>query len=228
MGNAFVVDLAGRLVGNVDPVHPYPAPGHAPQAGNRLDEFFLAVAGHTGDAENFVFIHIKGNPPDHGIPLVAVNKKIADVQDFFLSRKGGPGEGENDVATDHHAGHGAFVQRMGIGIAHNRSLAQHRYPIAKLFDLIELMADENDHFPVISHLLQDLKKIAGFLRREDRCGLVQDEKPGAIDQGLDNFDPLLFTGRKLPYFFVRIDIEVELFRKFNDSLAKFFLGKQRR
>jgi hypothetical protein len=107
-----------------------------------------------------------------------------------------------------------FLARLsGKGLAHHLSFAQHRHPIAYVHDLVQLMADDDHHMAGASHLAQGPEEVLGLLGGEHGGGFVQNQQIGIIDERLEDFHPLLFTGRQLPHLTIRIDVEAEFFRK---------------
>ena len=67
------------------------------------------------------------------------------------------------------------------------------------------MCDEDDGLAVAAHFAQRVEENLGFLRCQDRCGLVQNQDLCAQIDGAENFHSLLLTDGKLPDLAVGIN-----------------------
>src|SRR4029079_17975529 len=100
--------------------------------------------------------------------------------------------------------------RRRLALRRDPAAAHDRDPVRDRDDLVELVADEDDAPPGRRHRLQRPKEFLGFLRREDRGRLVEDEDPGASVEELQDLDPLLFANAELPDLRPWMDPQAEL------------------
>jgi hypothetical protein len=98
-----------------------------------------------------------------------------------------------------------------------RPPAQHRHPVCDRLDLVQLVRDE-DHRPTLGrHRPERPEERLRLLRRQHRCGLVEDENASISVERLQDLDALLLTHRELPDPRVRIHREAEAKAEVVDS-----------
>ena len=83
------------------------------------------------------------------------------------------------------------VGRLGLG--YQPAGAQYRDALGHPQHLAELVADKNDRQALRHHLAQHRKQRLALLRRQHRCGLVQDQDTRAPVQGFENLHTLAFA-----------------------------------
>ena len=89
-------------------------------------------------------------------------------------------------------------------------VAQHRDAVGNGQHLVQLVTDEDDRLARCGHLAQRVEKGFGFLGRQDRGRLVQNENLRAAIEQLDDLDPLLLAHGKLPDLRPRVHGQTEL------------------
>ena len=105
---------------------------------------------------------------------------------------------KSTCAPDHEAGEFGFCHPCGGNGGHISAVAQNGDAIGNRDHFIQLVADEDDGFALIRHLLEGLEKAFGLLRREHGSRLVQNENLRTAVEHLDDFDSLLLAHRELP------------------------------
>ena len=115
-----------------------------------------------------------------------------------------------DLLSDHHFGQLLLVRFGGVDGGDMLTLTQDGYAIRDLHNLVELMGDDNDRFPVRTHGAQNVKEGTDLLRRQDRRRLVQDQDIRAAVKHLDDLHRLLLGNRHLVDLLVGIYMEAVL------------------
>ncbi len=110
-------------------------------------------------------------------------RRNVDIQDHF--------------PPDHEVREFLRIGLRGRHLARDLARAKHRHVIGEGHHLFEFVRDEDDRLAFIAKLLQVAKQLVGFLRREDRGGLIQNENFRVAIQQLQDFDSLLHAHGKL-------------------------------
>ncbi len=210
MRQAAVAQLAG--IGDADHVDraavELDAAGNRPaNAGDRLDQLRLAVAGDTGDADDLAGAHVEGDVVDHGDAARIPDRQVLDRQ---LDR-GGVGlallDAQQHAAADHQLGQ--FLDRglRGLARRHHRALPHHRDIVGDRHDLAQLVGDEDDGLALFLELLEDAEQMIGLGRRQHAGRLVEDQDVGAAIERLQDLDALLQADRQFLDDRVGIDFQ---------------------
>ena len=210
MGEAAVAQLAG--IGDADDVDRLavehdPAGHGAADAGDRLDQLGLAVAGDAGDADDLAGAHVEGDVVDHGDAARILDRQV-------LHRKldrAGMGlallDAQQHAAADHQLGELLDGGLRGLARRHHRALAHDRHVVGDRHDLAQLVGDQHDRLALLLELLEDAEQVVGLGRRQHAGRLVEDQDLGAAIERLENFDALLQADRQLLDDGVGIDFQ---------------------
>jgi hypothetical protein len=98
-----------------------------------------------------------------------------------------------DRAIDHQRDEIGLVRFADAARAHQRAVAQDRHAIAELEHFLEAMADVDDGHAVRLEAADQLEQGGGFLTREIRGRLVEDQKCGAAPLGARGRHQLLLA-----------------------------------
>src|SRR4029079_16188160 len=81
-----------------------------PEAGDRIDQFGLAVAVHPGDADDLPRLHVERDAPNGLEPTLVVDVEILDREERRARLRLRFVDAEDDLAPDHEPGE-AFLRR---------------------------------------------------------------------------------------------------------------------
>src|SRR6267142_2280820 len=180
----------GTVEGDVVPQRSGPV--RSPQPGEDLRELRLSVPVHAGDAEDLSALQLERQSPERGASAVRGAGELADRE-------------ENGSALALPGGCfrrrcGPFDQRAGdlvrIGLTPPADLdeppaPEDRDPIGHVQHLAQLVRDEDHCAPFLGERAHRAQQRRGFLRREQRRRLVEDQHPGPAPELLDDLDALL-------------------------------------
>ena len=176
-------------------------------AGQRVEQLRLAVAGDPGDADDLAGAHGEADPLDPRHALVAGDHEVAHLQHRLARPRRPLLDPQQHLAADHQLGQlllaglrGPAVRHHGPG-AHDADLVGHRH------DLAQLVGDQDDGAPLRLQVAQDAEQMVGLLRRQHARGLVQDQDARAAEQGLEDLDPLLHAHGQARHRRVEVDLE---------------------
>ena len=131
-----------------------------------------------------------------------------------------------DRASYHHIGQGLLVRILGLHGPDVLSLAQHGDTICHGHDLVELMGDEEDGFPLLGKLPHGGHQLVNLLGREHRRGLVEDEDLVVPIKHLQNLHPLLHPHRDVLHLGVQVHLQaVPLRQGLHLCAGRLFLQK---
>ena len=218
--DARVDQLARRGISHLLPGQSHLATEGMSQAGQGLDQFSLAVALHAGDAQHFSGMDFKRDT-GHGFMLALV----LDAQTFHLQH--------GLFRLGVFFLHGQIAPRgppsstpgcvhpicCGVGLADDAAAAQHRNAVGDGQHFLQLVGDEDDRDAALRQFAHDAEQIVGFLRRQHRRRLVQDQDVGVAVERLDDLDALLHAHRQIADDGVGIDVQPVLLRQLADALA---------
>ena len=111
----------------------------------------------------------------------------------------------------HHVRKGLGARLAGFHGSDVLSLAEDGHLVGKGHDLVELVGDDDDGFPVGLHGPEHLKELVRLLGGEDGGGLVQNQDVGPPVEDLDNLHRLLLGDGHVVDFLAGIDVEAVLF-----------------
>ncbi len=118
-------------------------------------------------------------------------------------------DAQEHVSSHHQAGKARLGRSGGRQGLDHLATAQHGDPVGDLRHLVQLVADEDDRFPLGRQAADDREQLAGLLGREDGGRLVEDEDVGVAVEGLEDLDPLLLPDRDVLDLGLRIHREPE-------------------
>ena len=183
------------------------AGGRVADAGHRLQQLRLAIAGDTGDADDLACAHREADAfhPRHA-------QIVGDVQVVHLEdRLAGPGrrlvDAQQHLAADHQLGQLLAAGVGGAAIGHHRTLAHHRDVVGNRHDLAQLVGDQDDGTALCLEVAQDAEQMVGLLRGQHAGRLVEDQDPGAAKQRLQDLDALLDADGKVLDAGVEVDLQ---------------------
>ena len=114
----------------------------------------------------------------------------------------------------HHLGELGRVEILDLSMASDLSMAQYRYPVTQLHDLVQLMGNKDDAIALVPQLLELNEQLPRFLRCQNGGGLVQNQDPHTPDQAFQQLDLLLLSYGKVPDQLIRLHVQVELVCRF--------------
>ncbi len=195
--------MAGRLA--VD--HDIAVRRRQPFAGQRREQFVLAVAGDAGDAENFAAFDLDR---DVRADACRADRRAQATGRCTTSRGTVVARAAcrfhlADIGADHHA----RQRRRGFGarIAGRDLLAgaQDGRGVAQPFHLIELVADVEHRAALALEPFQHDEELIGFLRRQHRGRLVENQQLRILHQRAHDLDALALADRQPPDLALRIE-----------------------
>ena len=198
-------------------------------AGERLEQLRLAVAGDAGDAEDLAFAQNEGDAVDPHDAAIVAHDEIARLERDLARMRGPLVDLEDHLAPDHRVGE---LRRRGLrGVEGRDHLAapHHRDAVGQAHDLAQLVGDEDDRLVLALQHAQHLEELIGLGRRQHRGRLVEHQDFRAAHQRLQDLDPLLQADRQFADDRVGIDLEAVFLAEFGEPLADRAraLGEQR-
>ena len=181
------------------------------QSGDGLQQFLLAVAGDTGDAQDFAAVHIKAGVVQHGDAVGAADGQVLDVQALDRVHGFGALDVQFHFFTHHHGGQGGFVSVPGGNIAHILTLAQDGHAVADGQHLVQFVGNDDNGLAVGFHVADDREEALGLLGGQHGGGLVQDQDVRTAVQHLDDLQRLLLADAHLVDFLVQIQGKLVFF-----------------
>ena len=133
---------------------------------------------------------------------------VAQLEDRLTGGRG-RASCRRDFMTDNHFGQSRPIGSGCRPLADHASGPQHHHPTASGDYLVQLVADEDDRQSLFGHLSQGAEQGLGFLKREHRCGFVQDQDARRAIERLQNLHPLALTHREVADQCIGMDIESE-------------------
>ena len=181
----------------------------ASQPGQRLDELVLPVALDARHAHDLPAAHRQGKAAHGGQAAVVLDLEVRDLEHGRAGTRGPLRHLEEHGPADHE------LRQLGDGrlrrhaLAHHATTAHDGDAIGDVEYLAQLVRDEDDGRALRLELLQDAEQLLGLLRGEHGRGLVEDERPGAVVERLQDLDALLLADREVLDARVRVDLEAE-------------------
>ena len=194
---ARVAPADGR-VGDILSVQRHSALLRLHKARQRVNKLCLPVSVDARDAHDFAPAHVKIHMVHHifaaSVSLYA-NSPGRQHDRSRLRRRFF--HIQVHLAAHHHLTH---LLLGGGGDVHGADvppLAQDGAAVGHRFDLIELMRDEQDALSLADKLLHDLHQFVDLLRRQHRCGLVENKDLVFTVQHLQDLHTLLHAHRNI-------------------------------
>ena len=176
-------------------------------AGQRVQQLGLAVAGDPGDAQDLARPHREADPLDPRHALVAGDHEVAHLQHRLARPRRPLLDPQQHLAADHQLGQLLLAGLGGLAVRHHRPGAHDADLVGHRHDLAQLVGDQDDGAPLRLEVAQDAEQMVGLLRRQHAGGLVQDQDAGAAEQGLEDLDPLLHAHGQARHRRVEVDLE---------------------
>ncbi len=166
-------------------------------AGNRFQQFGLAVAGDTGNADDLAGADIEGDVVDHDDAAVVLDREVADRQHDLAGIGLALLNAQQDAAANHQLGQ--LLDRCLGGLAgrHHLAAAHDGDRVGDRHDLAQLVGDQDDGLALVAQDAEDVEQMIGFSRRQHARRLVENKDLGAAIHGLEDFHALLQADRKL-------------------------------
>ena len=99
-------------------------------------------------------------------------------------------------AADHQFGKFGAGDRLHGAFGHQLAGAQHGDAVADRQHFVELVGDEDDRQAVGDEPLQGIEQRGGFLRRQHRRRLIEDQDAGVAIERLQDLDALALADRE--------------------------------
>lgn len=174
------------------------------QAGNNFADLLLAVAFHTGNAEDFA-------PADAEAHVVEDFLGAEDILGHMLHGQHRLAQSilflvdlHDNIPAHHHAGNVRLGDVRHIAVIDGLTGPHDRDPVAELLDLVELVGNKDDGIALLFQALQLHEQFSGLLRGQNGGGLVENDDFGATDQDLQNFHLLLLSNGQIPDLGIRV------------------------
>ena len=219
MGDAGDIGMTRIAAGNV------PFSGKDPSLAGILEpsqdfgQGFLAVAGDTGDTEDFPLLELQIEGVEIGQAAFIADREASDVENDLIRHLQVFLPLGNLVLADHQAGQLVLVEAAALQGVDAAAFLEDCHPVGDLHDFAHLVRDEDDTFPLVAQLFQHREQPVGLLRGQYRSRLIENQQPAVAQQQLDQFDPLLGTDRELPDRCVKVEVEIELVDQGLDLVA---------
>ena len=188
-----------------------PDPDRAPlvreDAGERLQELGLAVAGDARDTQDLAGADGEARVPDAEHPGAVAHREVLDLEHGFARSRRALLHAEEHAAADHHRREPFTVGVLGLDVAHHPARAHHRDAVGQRHDLAQLVGDQDNRPALVAQGAEDAEELVGLPRREHAGRLVEDEEPGAAVERLQNLHALAEAHRQVADDGVRVDVE---------------------
>ena len=181
------------------------------QTGNGFQQFFLAVAGNTGNAQNLAAIHIKAHIVQHVGTFGAAHRKVADSQTPGGVLRRGAVDVQLHLLAHHHLSQAGFRCGGSFHRANVFALAQNCHAVRNRKHLMQLVGNDDHGLAIRLHVAHHGKQLFGFLRGQHGGGFVQDQDICTTEQHLYDFQRLLLAHAHLVHFLVQIQRKLVFF-----------------
>ena len=160
--------------------------GHRKKSCDRIRNFRLTVSGDTCNGKNLSFVNREGYVLHHIKFVLVLHGEIFHRQDLFSEAGRRLLQLQLHLMSDHEACHLTRIHICNITHGDELSAAQNRTAIRHLFDLIQLVCDQNDGLPAIPKILNDFQQGIDFLRSQHCSRLVKNQDLRLAIQHLQN------------------------------------------
>ncbi|MNM41916.1 hypothetical protein D3C81_527440 [compost metagenome] len=141
--------------------------------GDGLDQFGLAVAFDTGNAQDFTLADRELDRFQQIVAVLSLERQVFDSKyrlsifmPLFLIF-------QHDISSDHQAGNFLLRNILNAEDAFRSATAHNRNPVAYSLDFLKLMGDKDDGMSGLLKLLQLLEELYRLLRRQHSRRLVK-------------------------------------------------------
>ena len=162
------------------------------QARYGLQQFLLAGAGYTGNAQYFAAVCSEGYLIQLFYPIRIQHGKVLYNKALTYVFRIRPVNIEGYRTAHHHIGKLLRIGIAGGNVAYILTLAQYCYTVRYLHNLMELMGDYDNGLTICLHVAHNVEEHIGLLRRKHGGGFVQYQYIRSSVQHLDYFKGLFF------------------------------------
>ena len=195
------------------------AAAQRPDAGQRLEQLRLAVAGDAGDAEDLARAQSEGDAVDPHDAAVVAHDEIARLEHDPARMRLALVDLEDHLAADHRVGELGRRRLRRVEGRDHLAAPHHRDAVGEAHDLAQLVGDEDDRLVLALQHPQHLEELVGLGGRQHRGRLVEHQDFRAAHQRLQDLDPLLQPDRQVADDRVGIDLEAVFLPEFAEPLA---------
>ena len=157
-----MVDNVGALLGRAQP-------------GDGLQQLLLAAAGDARHAQYLPAHGLEGDVVQGQDAVIAADGQVPHLQPQRPVLHQGAVNVQRHGPAHHHLRQLLGVCPAGGHVPHILPLPQHGHPVGDGHDLVELVGDDDDGFPVGAHVPQHVEEPVGLLGRQHGGGLIQDQ-----------------------------------------------------
>ena len=141
----------------------------------------------------------------NAVRIVRLQAEIVDDEAWYRGLSSGRGFDLLDVGADHHAGERGGGLDLRVAGRDFLASAQDRCGVAQPFHFLQLVADIEDGAAFRLQPIQHDKQLIGFLRRQHRGRLVEDQEFRILHQRPHDLDALALAHRQLPHLALGIE-----------------------
>ena len=179
-------------------------------AGQRLEQLRLAVAGDARHAHDLAPPHREADPLDALHAETVLDHEVGHLEHRLTRAARRLVHAQAHRAAHHQLGE-LLRRRLGRGQGRDDlPLAHHGDDVGDLADLAQLVGDEDDGLALAAQRSQDAEEVVDLLRRQDGRRLVEDQDVGAPVERLEDLDALSLADAEIADARLRVDLEVVL------------------
>ena len=209
-----------RGTGDILAAQRYPAGDRRLQPGKAVNEFGLAVAVDARNADDLAPAYLQADVL-YGVILVdlAGDGHLIHLQHHLARLCGLFGHVEVDLMADHHGAEFLHVGVFGFHGADVLALAQHGAAVGNRHDLIELVGNKEDGFPLGGQVFHNDHQLVDLLRGQNRRRLIEDQDLIFPVQHFQDLGALLHSHGDVLDDRIRVDPHPVLFAQFQYAAA---------
>ena len=177
------------------------------EARDGLQQLALTRARDARDAQDLAAAGGEAHVVQELDPLVAGAGYMGNGQSVARILGLRPCDVQAYLLADHHFGQHILVGLGGIDGTDVLAAAENGHAVGECQDLVELMGDDDDRFPVVPHTAQDREQHLGLLGSQHGGGLVQNQDVGVAVEDLDDLHRLLLRYRHFVDLLVGVHVE---------------------
>ena len=183
-------------------------PQRPADAGERVEQLRLAVAGDAGDADDLAGADVEADALDPRHALVARDHEVAHLEHRLARLRRRLLDPQQHLAADHQLGQLllAWSPRSGGAPPSRPARITLTWSVTAMISR-SLWVIRTTVRPCALQVAQDAEEMVGLLRREHAGRLVEDQDVGAAEQRLEDLDPLLHAHRQARDRRVEVDLE---------------------
>ena len=175
-GRNLVVDHVARSgVLDLDAAHAHLATLGLGEAGDGLNQLFLAVAVDARNAHDLAGMHREAEALDGLDAALILNMQVGDLEDGLAGLGGLLVHGKVDVVAHHHVGKLLFGHVVHVHLVHVLAATDDGAGLGGRLDLLELVGDDDDRLAGAGEVAHDLDQALDLLRGQHGGGFVEDQ-----------------------------------------------------